>query len=141
MLQRALKLSAWPALISLFVTLARYFAERAELPETVCFIIGIAWLTLAVGAYLGFTLADEKSPYGLIFLTLLVFAIFSRIPVSILWWITNTYGLGTHYDVFSGWSHVLYAQFIFGVPQQVVTGGIVAVIAVFLKRRAQAESI
>ncbi len=140
MFRRALKLSALPALISLFVTSARFFAERAELPESVCFVIGIAWLTLAVGAYLGFYLADEKRPHGLIFLTLLVFAILSRIPVCLLWWITHTGGLGTHYDVFSDWSHVLYAQFIFGVPQQVVTGGIVAVVAVFLKRRIRPES-
>jgi hypothetical protein len=140
MFQRALRLSAWPAFISLLVTFARFFAERAELPEAVCFVIGIAWLTLAVGAYFGFHLADERRPYGLIFLSLLAFAILSRIPVSLLWWVTKTYGMGTHYDVFSGWGQVLYAQFIFGVPQQVITGGIVAVITVFLKRRLEPES-
>jgi hypothetical protein len=140
MFHRALKLSAWPAFISLLVTLARFFAERAELPEAVCFFIGIAWLTLVVGAYFGFRLADEKRPFRLIFASLLTFAVLSRIPVALLWWITKTFGLGTHYDVFSGWGHVLYAQLFFGVSQQAVTGGIVAVIAVFLKRKLKPES-
>jgi hypothetical protein len=135
MFQRALKLSAWPALISLLITMSRFFAERAELPEMVCFFIGIAWFTVAVGAYLGFALADEEHTYRLLFLALLCFAIFSRIPVTLLWWVTKTYGLGTHYDVFSGWGHVIYAQFLVGVTQQVITGGIVGIITAALKTR------
>jgi hypothetical protein len=137
--QRALKLAAWPAVISLFVTLARFFSERAELPPGVSVVIGIEWMTLIVGIYLGIHLADEERPYGLLFLTLLVFSVFSRIPVVAMWWITKTFGLGTHYDVFLSWGSALAAQFGFGVLQQVVTGGAFGLIAIFVKRRSKAE--
>jgi hypothetical protein len=139
--QRALKLAAWPAIISVFVTLARFFSERAELPHAVSMVIGIAWLTLIVGIYLGIHLADEKRPYGLLFLTLLLFSVLSRIPVVAMWWITKTFGLGTHYDVFQGWGSALVAQFGFGVLQQMVTGGLAGLVAVFLVRRSKADPV
>jgi hypothetical protein len=138
MFQRALKLALWPAFISVFVTLARFFSERAELPNPVSMAIGIAWLTLIVGVYLGIRLAEEKRPSGLLFLTLLVFAVLSRIPVVIMWWVTKTYELGTHYDVFQTWGSALAAQFVFGVIQQVITGGLFGLAALYLKRRSGA---
>jgi hypothetical protein len=137
MFQRALKLALWPAFISVFVTLARFFSERAELPNAVSMIVGIAWLTLIVGIYLGIRLADEDRPYGLLFSTLLVFSVLSRIPVVAMWWLTRTFGLGTHYDVFQNWGSALTAQFGFGVLQQVITGGLFGLIAIFLKRRSK----
>ena len=141
MFQRALKLAAWPAVISLFVTLARFFSERAEVPHGVSMAIGIAWLTLIVGIYLGIHLADEERPYGLLLLTLLVFSVLSRIPVVAMWWITTTFGLGTHYDVFPNWGSALAAQFGYGVLQQVVTGGLLGLLAVFIERKRKAEPV
>ena len=138
MFQRALKLALWPAVIALLITLARFFSERAELPHVVSMAIGIAWLTLIVGIYLGIRLADDERPYGLLFLALLVFSVLSRIPVVALWWVTKTFGLGTQYDVFQNWGSALAAQFGFGVLQQVVTGGLAGLIALFLARRSKA---
>ena len=107
--------------------------------HAVSMAIGIAWLTLIVGIYLGIHLADEDHPYGPMFLTLLLFSALSRIPVVAMWWITKTFGLGTHYDVFQSWGSALFAQFGFGVLQQVVTGGVVGLITIFLVRRSKAD--
>jgi hypothetical protein len=138
MFQRALELALRPALISVFVTLARFFSERADLPQPLSMAIGIAWLTLIVGVYMGIHLVDEKRPYGLMFLTLFVFAVLSRVPVVAMWWITRTFGLGTHYDVFQTWASALGAQFGLGVVQQVITGGLFGLAALYLKRRSRA---
>ena len=137
MLKRSLKLAALPALISLFVTLARFFGERAELPNPVTFAIGIIWLTLVVAVSWGLKLAREENPYRLLFLNLVVFTLLSRIPVVALWWITKTYGLGTHYDVFDGWGSALVAQF-FGALIQIVPGSLLGVMTLALKRRSDA---
>jgi hypothetical protein len=131
----ALKLAVPPSLIALCVTLARFFSEKAEVPSAVSFIIGIAWLTLIVGTVFGYRLATRHRPYRLLFLTLLIFSILSRIPVVAMWWVTKTYTLGTHYDVFLGWGQALQAQFVFGVVQQLVTGGLLGAITMFLTRR------
>jgi len=139
MFQRATSLAALPALVSLFVTLARFFGERAELPTTVTNIVGIFWLTLVVAIFLGLSLAGEESPYRLLFLSLVVFALLSRIPVVVLWWITKTYGLGTHYDVFSGWGEALVGQFFFGTLTQIVPGGLLGVLMMVVKRRSRPE--
>lgn len=139
MLKRSLKLAALPALISLFVTLARFFGERAELPNPVTFVIGIIWLTLVVAVFLGLKLAGEENPYRLLFLNLVVFTLLSRIPVVALWWITKTYGLGTHYDVFDSWGSALVAQF-FGALIQIVPGSLLGVMTLALKRRSDARA-
>jgi hypothetical protein len=139
--QRALTLAAWPAVISVFVTSARFFSERAELPHAVSMAIGIAWLTLIVGIYLGIHLSDEERPYGLLFLALLIFSVLSRIPVVAMWWITRSFGLGTHYDVYLSWGSALVAQFGFGILQQVVTSGVVGLVALFLVRRSKADPV
>ena len=135
MLKRSLNLAALPALISLFVTLARFFGERAELPSPVTFAIGIIWLTLVVAVFWGLKLAGEENPYRLLFLSLVVFALLSRIPVVALWWITKTYGLGTHYDVFDGWGSALVGQF-FGALIQIVSGSLLGAATLALKRRS-----
>ncbi len=137
MLHKAFKQAAWPALISVIVTLARFFSERAAMPNMVSNVIGIFWLTLILAIYLGIRLVGEKRPYGQLFLTLFVFAILSRIPVVVMWWITKTYALGTHYDLFDTWGQALVAQFLYGTTTQMVTGGIVGLLALFLNRRSQ----
>ncbi len=139
MLEQAWKLARWPAFISVFVTLARFFSERAGLPAGVSFLIGIFWLTLFVAIYLGVQLAGEERPYGLLALSIAVFALLSRIPVVVLWRITRTFGLGTHYDVFETWAQALGAQLVIGVALQVIAGGIMGIIALHLKRRLTEE--
>jgi len=137
--EKAWKLARWPAFISVFVTLARFFSERARLPSGVSFLVGIFWLTLFVGIYLGMRLTEDERPYGTLFLTIAVFAVLSRLPVVVLWWVTKTFGLGTHYDVFEGWAQALGAQFVIGVALQVISGGIMGIIALHLKRRLTEE--
>lgn len=139
-LERASRLAARPAAISVFITLARFFSERARLPEAVSFFIGITWLTLIVGAYLGIRLADGERPYRILVLSLLVFSLLSRIPVVVLWWITRRYGLGTHYDVFDGWLDALGAQLVWAAFQ-VLTGTVLGVAALLLKRRIDASPV
>ena len=140
MLARSLELATLPVVISLLVTLARFFGERAALPEPVTFVIGIFWLTLVVAVFWGLRLAAEENPYRLLLLTLTVFALLSRIPVVALWWITKTYALGTHYDVYDGWGSALVAQFVFGVLTQIVPGGLLGVAALATARRRPAEA-
>jgi hypothetical protein len=139
LLNRALRLAALPSLVSLLVTLARFFGERAELPGPVTFFIGIFWLTLVVALFWGFKLASEESPYRLLFLSLLVFALLSRIPVIALWWITKTYGLGTHYDVYGGWGSALFAQLVLGTLIQIVPGGLLGAAVLAVKRSQPVE--
>lgn len=139
MLEQAWTFARWPAFISVVVTMARFFSERAGLPSGVSFLIGIFWLTLFVGIYFGLRLADEERPYWILLLSIAVFAVFSRIPVIILWWVTKTFGLGTHYDVFEGWIQALGAQLVVGVALQVMCGGIVGLVALQLKRQFTKE--
>jgi len=139
LLRRSLQLAALPVLISVLVTLARFFGERAELPSPVTFVIGIFWLTLVVAVFWGLKLAREERPYRLLFASLFVFAFLSRVPVVALWWITKTFALGTHYDVYQSWGAALVAQFVFGTLIQVVSGGVLGAATLVIARRAAAE--
>jgi len=140
LLSRALRLASFPALISLFVTLARFFGERAELPSPVTFFIGITWLTLVIAFFWGFKFASEDKPYRLLILSLVVFALFSRIPVITLWWITKTFALGTHYGQYEGWGIALLAQLV-GALTQIVTGSVLgAATLVIVRSRTTEES-
>ncbi len=60
MSKRALGLAIWPALISLLVTFARFFGERANIPNAVTFVLGIIWLTFIVSIYWGIKLANDE---------------------------------------------------------------------------------
>jgi hypothetical protein len=140
MLQQAVRRAALPALVSLFVTLARFFGERAELPGPVTFMVGIFWLTLIVAAFWGVGLAEEDHPYRVLLVSLLVFALLSRIPVVALWWFSKTFGWGTHYDVYSGWGEALVAQFLFGTVEQLLPGGLLGSLILAWKRRRLAET-
>jgi hypothetical protein len=84
-------------------------------------------------------LSEDERPYGTLFLTLAVFAFLSRLPVVVLWWVTRTFGLGTHYDVFESWAQALGAELIVGAVLQVISGGILGIIALHLKRRLPEE--
>ncbi len=138
MFKRALELAVWPALIALLVTFARFFGERAGLPNAVTFVLGIIWLTLIVAIHWGVKLADDERPYRLLFLSLAVFALLSRIPVFALWWVTNTWGLGTHYDFTDSLGQAVLAQ-LFGTLTQIILGTILGWATLALRRRKTPE--
>jgi hypothetical protein len=137
MAARALKLALLPAAISLLVTIARFFAERAGVPDVFTFWIGITWVAVLAGIYYGFRLVGEPRPYALLALTMLFLGWLSRIPAVVLWWITKTYGLGTHYDVFSGWGQALALQLLLG-PLEHLVFGIPGMLILAWKRRMRA---
>ncbi len=122
MFLRALSLAKTPVLIAMFVTPIRFFLELAGLPENVIFIIGLLWLTLVFAVYWGIKLFTEERPYQLLLLSLIIFSPVSRIPVFVLWWITKTWELGTHYDIFDNWVQALVGQLVYGSLVQIIPG-------------------
>ena len=122
MFLRALSLAKTPVLIALLVTPIRFLLELAGLPENVIFIIGLLWLTLVIAVYWGIKLFNEKHPYQLLLLSLVIFSPISRIPVFVLWWITKTWKLGTHYDIFDNWGQALVGQLLYGSLVQIIPG-------------------
>lgn len=122
MFQRALGLAKAPVLIAMFVTPIRFLLELTGLPENVIFIIGLLWLTLVFAVYWGIKLFKEEYPYQLLLLSLVIFSPISRIPVFILWWITKTWKLGTHYDIFDNWVQALVGQLVYGSLVQIIPG-------------------
>jgi hypothetical protein len=120
--QRALGLAKAPVLIAMFVTPIRFLLELTGLPENVIFIIGLLWLTLVFAVYWGINLFKEEFPYRLLLLSLVIFSPISRIPVFILWWITKTWKLGTHYDIFDNWVQALTGQLVYGSLVQIIPG-------------------
>lgn len=139
MFKRALRLAAIPTLIALLVTPVRFFLELAGLPESAIFIVGLLWLTLAVAVFWGVKLANEDRPYVLLFSGLVIFSPLSRIPVFVLWWITKTWELGTHYDVFENWRQALFGQLVIGSLVQIVPGGLLGSLTLAIKRRRKPE--
>ncbi len=135
MIQRALRLAALPVLISLFVTPVRFFLELAGIPEAYIFLIGLLWLTLAFAVFWGIRLSDEKHPYRLLWLSLVFFSPPSRFPVFVLWWITKTWGLGTHYDIFDSWDQALVGQLVYGSLVQIIPGGLLGSLTLAIRRR------
>jgi hypothetical protein len=135
MFHRALSLAKIPVLIALLVTPIRFFLELAGLPETVIFLIGLLWLTLALAVYWGIKLPDEARPYLLLLLSLTIFAPLSRFPVFVLWWITKTWELGTHYDIFDNWSQALIGQLFYGSLVQIIPGSLLGFLTLAIKRR------
>ena len=139
MFQRALRLAAIPTLIALFITPTRFFLERAGLPLSVIFIVGLLWLTLVVAVFWGIKLADEERPYLLFFSSLVIFSFLSRIPVLVLWWITTAWELGTHYNVFENWSQALVGTLVLGPFVQIIPGGLLGSLTLAIKRRHKPE--
>ena len=135
MLKQALKLAFVPILIALVVTPVRFSLELAGLPEIYIFPIGLLWLTLAISIYWGFKLADEEYPYRLMLLSLAIYSPVSRIPVFLLWWITKTWELGTHYDIFDNWHQALFGQLFYGSLIQIIPGFLLGSITLAMRRR------
>ena len=134
MFLQALHLAKIPVLIAMFVTPVRFFLELAGLPENIIFIIGLLWLTMAIAVYWGIKLFEEEHPYLLILLSLIIFSPISRIPVFVLWWITKTWELGTHYNIFDNWSQALIGQLVYGSLVQIIPGFILGSLTLAIMR-------
>lgn len=122
LLQRALRLAAWPVLLALLITPVRFGLELAGVPTVLVFPLGLLWLALGFTVFLGFRLSNEEHRYPLLLLSLVVFSPPSRFPVFVLWWITKTWGPGTHYDVFDSRDQALIGQLFHGSLIQVTPG-------------------
>ena len=134
MIGRALRLAAWPVLISLVITPARVFLELAGVPTVFVFPLGLLWLALAFGVFLSTRLGEEEHPYLLLLLSLVVFSPPSRFPVFVMWWIDTRWELGTHYNVFESWGQALFSQLFWGSLIQVIPGFLVGAVVLSVKR-------
>jgi hypothetical protein len=120
---KALQLAKPPIIISLFVTPIRFLLELAGLPEYAIFIIGLLWLTLAFSVYWGIKLYNEKQPYLLLLLSLIIFSPVSRLTVVAAWWIDTRWEIGTHYGLyFDHWTQILLNQGFYGALVQFIPG-------------------
>lgn len=134
LIQRALRLAAVPVLIAMFITPIRFFLELAGVPTVYVFLFGLLWLSLGVSVYWGVRLSTETHPYRLLWLSLAFFSPPSRVPVFLLWWITTTWGLGTHYDIFDSWDQALVGQLFYGSLIQIIPGGILGSLTLAIRR-------
>ena len=114
LIRRALRLAAWPVVIALFITPIRFVLELAGVPTAYVFLLGLLWFSLGLSIYWGVKLSAEAHPYRLLWSSLALFSPASRVPVFLLWWITHTWGLGTHYDIFESWDQAFVGQFFYG---------------------------
>jgi hypothetical protein len=130
----ALKNAKPPIIIALFLTPIRFTLEKIGLSENVIFIIGLLWLTLGFSIYWGIKLHKQKSSLLIILLSLVLFSPISRIPVFILWWITKTYNLGSHYDIFDNWTQALVGQLFYGSLVQTIPGFLVGAITIAIMK-------
>ena len=134
LIRRALRLAAVPVLIAMFITPVRFFLELAGVPTVYVFLFGLLWLSLGVSVYWGVRLSTETHPYRLLWLSLAFFSPPSRVPVFLLWWITTTWGLGTHYDIFDSWDQALVGQLFYGSLIQIIPGGILGSLTLAIRR-------
>ena len=120
---RAFSLAKTPVLIAMIVTPIRFSLELAGLPENVIFIIGLLWLTLAFAVYWGTKLYNEKQPYLLLLLSLIIFSPVSRFTVFVVWWIDTKWAIGTHYGLyFDNWIQALLNHVVYGALVQIISG-------------------
>lgn len=142
MIKRALKLATLPILISLAVTPIRFSLELLGVPEVYIFPIGLLWLTLVFAIYWGVKLSDEKHPYRLLIMSLVIFSPPSRFPVFVVWWVTKKWELGTHYDIFDNWSQALVGQLVYGSLVQIIPGVLLGSLTLYIiRRRREAQGL
>jgi hypothetical protein len=134
LIRRALRLAAWPVVIALFITPTRFLLELAGVPTVYVFLIGLLWFALGLSIYWGIRLSAEAHPYRLLWLSLAFFSPASRFPVFLLWWITHTWGLGTHYDMFDSWDQALVGQLFYGSLIQILPGGLLGSLTLAIRR-------
>ena len=135
MFLQALRLAKTPIIISLFVTPIRFLLELAGLPENVIFIIGLLWLALAFAVYWGIKLFNEKRPYLLILLSLIIFSPVSRLTVFVAWWVDTRWKIGTHYSLyFDNWMQALLNHVVYGALVQIIPGFLLGSLIVAIMR-------
>jgi len=141
MLLQALRLAKTPIIISLFLTPIRFLLELAGLPENVIFIIGLLWLALAFSVYWGIKLFNEKRPYLLILLSLIIFSPISRLTVFVAWWVDNKWEIGTHYSLyFDNWTQALLNHVVYGALVQIIPGFLLGSLIVTIMRYRKSET-
>ena len=114
---------AFPAVVLAYiVTPVRFTLEYIGISEIYIFLIGLLWLTLGFSIYWGLKLATSSAAYVSLFVTLLIFAPLSRIPVFLAWWFDTTYDIGTHYNIFDNWIQALVSQLFYGSLVQIIPG-------------------
>jgi hypothetical protein len=103
------KLIAFPAFITLFVTLLRLTAEFMNLPGWLASreaggagaLIGVAWLAPVFGVYFAVKLADAPGKlWKNLLKTLFAYGLAARIPVIVIMGLAIFGNWGTHYDAF-----------------------------------------
>jgi hypothetical protein len=134
MFQEAFNLARLPIVISFIITPVRFSLELIGLPELAIFLIGLLWFTMAFSIYFGFKQFDNKNPYHLLLLTLIIFSPISRIPVFLLWWIDTTWEIGTHYNIFTSWGQALVGQLFYGSFVQIIPGFIMGSLVLIIMR-------
>jgi len=134
MFKRALRLAAWPVLISLFITPVRVFLELAGVPTVFVFPLGLLWLPLGFSVFLGTSLGEEDHPYLLLLLSLVIFSPPSRFPVFVMWWIDTKWELGTHYGIFDSWGQALFSQLFWSSVIQVIPGFLLGKVVLAIMR-------
>jgi hypothetical protein len=133
--QHAFRLVKTPIIIALFLTPVRFFLELSGLPENVIFIIGLLWLTLGFAIYWGVKLHNEKQPYLVLLLSLIIFSPISRFPVAVLWWIDTRWEIGTHYSlIFDSFAQATFQQMVYGSLIQIIPGFLLGAITLAVMR-------
>jgi hypothetical protein len=108
--------------------------------EVYIFLIGLLWLALVLSVYWGIKLSKHKTPCKLLLISLIIFSPITRIPVVILWWVTKTFEIGTHYDMWDNWSQVLLGQLLYMPLIQIFLGFILGVLVITMVKPANRKS-
>jgi hypothetical protein len=141
LLLHALRLAKTPIIISLFVTPIRFLLELAGLPEYAIFIIGLLWLTLAFSVYWGIKLYNEKQPYLLLLLSLIIFSPISRLTVVAAWWVDTRWEIGTHYGLyFDNWTQILLNHGVYGALVQIIPGFLLGSLTLAIMRYRKSDT-
>ena len=51
-----------------------------------------------------------------------------------MWWITQTWELGTHDDIFESWDQALVGQLFYGSLLQIIPGGLLGSLTLAVRR-------
>ena len=138
---QALRLAKTPIIISLFVTPIRFLLELAGLPEYAIFIIGLLWLTLAFSVYWGIKLYNEKQPYLLLLLSLIIFSPISRLTVVAAWLVDTRWEIGTHYGLyFDNWTQILLNHGVYGALVQIIPGFLLGSLSLAIMRYRKSDT-
>lgn len=140
--QHAFSLAKMPIIIAMFVTPIRFSLELTGLPDSAIFIIGLLWLTLAFSIYWGIKLYNEKNPYLILILSLIIFSPISRFPVAVLWWIDTKWEIGTHYRLyFDSFAQATFQQVVYGSLIQIIPGFLLGSITLAIMKHRKPATI